>query len=215
MQAQAGLQSLNLSQIDVHNQSAPTIPAAIGSVEYGFILQTGLTLGLRVEVGYTHYLWGNFGPDPDGNPDTLARAIDRYYLDGGNAILPLTSPYGPGATWVELTAALHGIPWLDASVSARYFSRMTDPNGPNGSEPVNLVDTLYQSSPAIEGAPHVDTWSIGARAAASPWGFLTFTVEPTLYVQVDNRSGTSNAWLELSLGVTVHGKSVTQIAHDS
>ena len=214
IEGQAGVQSVNLGAIGVTNQAVPTIPAAIVTIGYKFVLPAHLKLDSSCEVGYTHYLWGNFSPDPYGNPDMLARDIDRYYLDGGNVILPLNSPYGPGATWVELTAALHGMQWLDASISARYFSRMTDPNGPDGSEPVNLVDTLYQRSPAIEAAPHVDTWSVGARVAALPFGFLTLSVEPTLYLQIDNRTGARTTWMELSLGVSVHGDSVTRIAHD-
>jgi hypothetical protein len=211
---QVGLDDINVSGAGVADTGVPTIPAFILNGDYTFGIADSLSMDLGVEVGYTHYLWGNFQLDSTndpGNISSLARAIDRYFLDGGNAILPLTSPYGPGATWVELTAALHGIRWLDASISARYFSRMTDPTPITGGI-VNLVDTPYARSAAIEGAPHVDTWSLGARAGALPFGFFSFSVEPTLYVQIDNRTGIRNAWLELNLGASVHGESVTRIS---
>ncbi|MGA2477373.1 MAG: hypothetical protein ABSG63_01325 [Spirochaetia bacterium] len=207
--AQGGLQSLNLSAVDVHNQPVPTVPAGIVSADYLFALPKDLALDLYLEVGATHYLWGNFSPDPDGNPDALAKAIDRYYLDGGNVLLPLTSPYGPGALWVELAATLHGLPWLETSVNARYFSRMTDPSTDST---VSLAGTPYVGDSTIESAPHVDTWSIGAEAAAFPFGFLKVFVAPTMYIQVDNRSGSYKTWLELALGVSVIGGSKTRIA---
>ena len=123
-------------------------------------------------------------------------------------MLPLSSPYGPGATWIELSASLQGLAWLDASVRAGYFSRMTDPAT---GQPVNLVSTPYARSAAIESAPHVDTWSIGCKGSALPFRFVRVSIAPTFYMQVDNRSGSLLTWLELALGVSIFGESVTRI----
>jgi hypothetical protein len=211
--AQFGLDDVNLSAAGISDGSVPTIPAAIITADYLLHLPQTLSLGITCEIGSTHYLWGNFALDSTLNTDTLARAIDRYRMDGGNVLLPLTSPYGPGATWAELSAALHGIPWLDASISARYFSRMTDPA--NGGEPVNLVNTAYAQSSAIGGAPHIDTWSVAAEARLLPVTFLALSIGPAFYLQVDNRTGIRATWMELSLGVSVHGESVTTITHEN
>ena len=207
LQAQFGLQALSLSGVGINNQAIPTVPAAIVSAETFLPLDGGLGLELYLEGGYTHYLWGNFGISSSGS-DSLARAIDRYYLDGGNVILPLTSPYGPGATWVELAASLQGIQWLDASVNTRFFSRMTDPST---GAPVNLVQTAYAGSTAIETAPHIDTWSVGCKVSALPYGFLRISVEPALYIQVDNRAGSTTPWFELNISAGVSGKADTAI----
>ena len=213
LSGQFGLDDVNLGGVGVGDSGTPTIPAFIFDAGYTLGVGGSLSLQLGLEVGYTHYLWGNFqlGAASDSKGiSPLARAIDRYYMDGGNALLPLTSPYGPGATWVELTTRLHGIQWLDASISARYFSRMTDPLY---GEPVNLVDTEYAASSGIEGSPHIDTWSVGAKAAGLPFGFLTLTVEPTLYIQIDNRTTAQTIWLEVCFGASVHGTGVARIAH--
>ena len=153
-------------------------------------------------MGYTHYLWGNFALAPGTNVDSTARAIDRFYLDGGNALLPLTSPYGPGATWFELSSILTGIDWIQASARLWFLSRQTDPAT---GEPVNLVDTPYAGSPGIEANPHVDTWALGCKLASLPFGFLRLYVEPTLYTQTDYRNGSNLTWVEVTLGAEASG----------
>ena len=200
LNVQAGLDDVNTTGIGVADSGVPTIPAVILSGGYLLPLGADIRLDFHAELGYTHYLWGNFD-------DLGARGIYKYLVDGGSAIIPLTSPYGPGATWVELSARVSGIPWLDASVNARYLSRMTSGSG----TVVDLVSTAYQSSSAIENAPHVDTWSIGFKAAALPFGFLRVTLEPTLYVQENYAAGTQTVWAEVSVGAGVFGESVSYI----
>jgi hypothetical protein len=208
LSAQVGLDDVNLSGAGINDSALPTIPAVIVNAAYLWGAAPGLSIDFNCEAGYTHYLWGNFALDSSG-ADPLARAIDRYRMDGGVVILPLTSPFGPGATWVDLTASLRGLAWLDASIRVRYFSRMTDPGT---GQPVNLVDTLYARSGAIESAPHVDTWSVGCKLATLPFGFVRLSVEPTVYMQIDNRSGTRTTWLGMALGAGIVGKSLTSIA---
>jgi len=197
---QFGVDDINVTGIGVADSSTPTIPAFILSA--GYMIPTGgdVRVDLHAEFGYTHYLWGSFD-DPN------ARDIDRYLLDGGSVIIPLSSPYGPGATWVELSARVSGIPWLDASVNARYLSRMTNGSG----TVVDLISTAYQASSTIETAPHVDTWSIGFKAATLPFGFLRITLEPTLYIQENYAAGTQTVWAEVSVGAGVSGESVSYI----
>jgi hypothetical protein len=207
--AQVGLDDVNLSGAGIDDSAAPTIPAVILNADYLLETAQGFGIDLGIEAGYTHYLWGNFALDATGS-DSLARAIDRYRMDGGTVMLPLSSPYGPGATWIGLSASLRGLPRLDASVRAGYFSRMTDPAT---GQPVNLVYTPYARSAAIESAPHVDTWSLGCKASALPFSFVRVSVAPTFYMQVDNRSGSLLTWLEVALGVSVFGESVTRIEH--
>jgi hypothetical protein len=92
----------------------------------------------RVEAvgGYTHYLWGNFDEE-----QFLARAIYRLEADGSRKSMPLTSPYGPGAAWLDAA--------IGASVGrfraeTRYLAVGLKPG-------VDLYSTPYETSTSIEG----------------------------------------------------------------
>ena len=65
-------------------------------------------LDLYLEAGYTQYLWGNFTATGQGGLTARhARALRYRYLLGTNGdagLIPLTSPYGPGALWFRLLA---------------------------------------------------------------------------------------------------------------
>jgi hypothetical protein len=94
VQGQFGLQSLNLSdlggQLGVNlgeNQPAPTVGAGIASAQYSVSLGGSMDLLFLAEGGSTHYLWGNFSPDPEGYPDVLARGIDRSYLEDRKSVV--------------------------------------------------------------------------------------------------------------------------------
>jgi hypothetical protein len=200
---QIGFDDINLSSSGLADSGVPTIPAAIVAAAYSVPVGGSLGVALHAEAGYTHYLWGNF---EDEQGSTSARAAYNYVLDGGSAVLPLTSPYGPGATWVELSGRLSGIPWLDATVTARYLSRMTDGSG----SPVSL-SIPYASSSAIEHAPRIDTWSVGCKVGALPFGFIRISVEPTLYVQQNHVSRTQTVWAEVALSAGVFGETVSYI----
>jgi hypothetical protein len=209
---QLGLDDIDLNGTPFGGDSnVPTIPACILTADYRLPVAKGIDVGLSFEAGYTHYLWGNFSLDTPATVDALARGIDRYFLDGGIALLPLSSPYGPGALWLELTGSLQGLPWLDASVSVRYFRRMTNPadEGLGAGLPVNFVDTPYAASSAIESAPTIDTWSVGCKLGALPFGFLRLSVEPTVYF----RQGT--AWVELGISAGVSGDAAAAIAQSN
>jgi hypothetical protein len=208
---------LGLDDVDLNgtpfgaDSGVPTIPACILTADYQLPVAKGVDVGLSFEAGYTHYLWGNFSMDTPDTVDALARAIDRYFLDGGIALLPLSSPYGPGALWVQLSGSLQGLGWLDASVSVRYFRRMTNPadEGLGAGLPVNLVDTPYAASSAIESAPTIDTWSVGCTLAALPFGFLKLSVAPVVYF----RQGM--AWVELAISASVAGDTTATIAQSN
>ena len=97
---QAGLDDFNANLVGINDNDASTIGACVlgggykGSGPHG-------SLELYAEAGYTHFLWGNYdgsqNPPRDKNP--FLRFIYRYTVDGGSVLLPLTSPYGPGALW--------------------------------------------------------------------------------------------------------------------
>jgi hypothetical protein len=189
---QFALDDVNLTNVGIVDSGVPTIPAWILTAEYTLPLGSGLSTEIYLEYGYTHYLWGNYAWSASGS-NALAKAIYRMLIDNGNIILPLTSPYGPGATWVEVSAAFRGSWWIDAKLSVRYLARMTDGSG----SAVNLVTTPYSSSSVIENAPQVGTWSVALSTDAIPFGFLKFYLQPAIYFR------NNQAWIELSLGATI------------
>ena len=99
----AGLDEFNASALGVTDSGSPAVSAWVLGGEYRGRASGG-ALDAYAEAGYTHYLWGNFdgSNNAPGDKVTLARALYYYHQDEGAAMLPLTSPYGPGATWGRL-----------------------------------------------------------------------------------------------------------------
>lgn len=108
--AQFGLDDINGNDIGISDTGSPTIPALVGGARYRGETALG-SLSVQGEAGYTHYLWGNYSAtqvEPSAVVvDTLARMQYRYLASDGSAILlPLTSPYGPGALWCKAGGSL-------------------------------------------------------------------------------------------------------------
>lgn len=102
--AQAGYDDINGSIVGIGDTAAPTIDAYALGLRYSGEADFG-AYGLYAECGYTQRLWGNYDGSEnmpyDQNP--FMRFMARYLVDGGSILLPLTSPYGPGALWFLAT----------------------------------------------------------------------------------------------------------------
>lgn len=107
--AQAGFDDINLNPLGVSDTGTPTIDAYVAGARLHIPLsnqkaRAGAFLDAYVEAGMTHWLWGNYdGSEAQPNDvNYFLRFIYRYprYL-GGSILLPLTSPYGPGAVWIK------------------------------------------------------------------------------------------------------------------
>ncbi|MFW6209285.1 MAG: hypothetical protein ACOC7X_11325 [Spirochaetota bacterium] len=186
--AQAGYDDINAEDFTgVGDTSIPTIPAYVVGAKY---LQAArnYTMTYVVEGGYSHYLWGNFHEfDPDkGN--YLSRAIYRYLRDEETVLLPLTSPYGPGAIWVNGNMELHSTSgWTLGLITETVFKNTK----------ASLVTTVYEDSQEVE------------KAAMELWGYYGFNckyetrikntvfslfIEPAVVVR------DTELWPELSVG---------------
>jgi hypothetical protein len=149
LRAMAGFDDLSSDIIGIADSPVPTIPAAILGFEFSGA-PVKIPLSGIIEGGYTHYLWGNFDADQNqsgnwyGNGEFLARMIARYEYDGGGVLLPLTSPYGPGALWARgLARVVLPVRDLNLEVRALFLSK---------NKSTNLVSTAYASDPAVEKA---------------------------------------------------------------
>jgi hypothetical protein len=183
--AQVGFDDVNASDLfGVGDAPIPTIPALIA----GFELQRPLPGGrleLYGEAGYTHYLWGNFD---DESQARLARAIYRLMLDDDTQLMPLTSPYGPGALWLNLEAGWRwrGGPYTALSVELLF--RNPD---------VDLATTLYQKDPSLNAlANKSGTLKLGLEGRFAPWPWLELFTRPVLAIEPEG------PWMEVLLGGT-------------
>jgi hypothetical protein len=185
LMTQFGLDDVNASDLfGVGDAPIPTIPAAIVGFEYQRRL-FGSALELYGELGYTHYLWGNFD---DESRAILARAIYRLSLDHGTRLMPLTSPYGPGAIWTNLEAAWRWRGGLRTGLSAELVFLNPD---------VDLVHTPYLKDPALNALVRkTGTLKLGLEARFRPWKWLELYTRPML------STGSAGTGMEIVLGGT-------------
>jgi hypothetical protein len=101
--AQMGLDDIDLNPLGISDTATPTIDAYVLGARWDGTTKLGL-VSAYAEGGYTHWLWGNYdGSQADpSDVNYFARFIYRFpRYNGGSILLPLTSPYGPGAFWLK------------------------------------------------------------------------------------------------------------------
>ncbi len=172
--AQAGYDDINAGDLlGIDDTGNPTIDAYIAGLVYKTKLHEGL-LSAKAEVGYTHYLWGNFydGSETIANKGNhvFERAIYRYQMDFGPYIMPLTSPYGPGSFWAEADAELADFYGFAFDLNMLYLEKI------NG---VNLIDTPYERNDDIRADNGVTrSFDITLTASWSPFEWLEVSLFP-------------------------------------
>ncbi|MCK4543389.1 MAG: hypothetical protein KAU17_14240 [Spirochaetales bacterium] len=114
--------------VGVGDTGIPNVDAYLLGVSYTYPINE-LRFSMVAEVGYAHYLFGNYDITP------FRRLIYRMSMDGLNQILPLTSPYGPGTTWVDWKASIEGFHGFNGEL---FFSWLSKIDG------VDLVKTLHE-----------------------------------------------------------------------
>jgi len=194
-----GVDEINANSAGVSDSGSPTVPAGVLSVDYKGDLAGG-PLDLYVEGGYTHYLWGNFdgSNNTPGDVDPLERAIYYYYSDEGTLYLPLTSPYGPGATWGRLVGSWE-IPGLGARVGLDMLFLSKN-------KLANLVTTTVLTLDAA-GASDAERITFFELAPSVSWtlGDFELYARPSLLA----RDGTW--WFEATIGGAYHFRRATDL----
>lgn len=186
--AQAGFDDINANFMGVGDTGSPTIDAYVAGIDYRSATALG-PIHIKSEAGYTHWLWGNYDGKEiqpnDQNP--FLRFQYRYSADSGGLLLPLTSPYGPGAVWGSLSGMLElrelG---LELGLDFLYLSKNSD---------ANLITTEVINNTTTSGASRIQFISM---ALPLLWrsGFWEVSVRPELNV-VDG-----DLWFELWLGAS-------------
>ncbi|HET7838611.1 MAG TPA: hypothetical protein VFL04_02540, partial [Rectinemataceae bacterium] len=185
---QGGFDDINGEILGIPD-SGNTIPAAVLGLTWAKDTGAG-EFGLYTELGYTHYLWGSFsahGQIGIKYDDPLARAIYRLDLDNGAGLIPLTSPYGPGALWFLASGGLElGGSGLRLGTELLVLGKNTE---------ANLIATPYDKT--IQDAP----WELFASLKLPVryrTGSIDLTASPDLCLR--NRQ----LWLEAAFVLGYH-----------
>lgn len=187
---QLGLDDINTNAIGVSDAAAPTIPAFVIGSRYTTLGDTG-TLDLSMDVGMTHYLYGNYA-----SQFGLSRAIYRTgegWTPGYT--MPLTSPFGPGTVFTTAAAELER-EQIGGSLRYSFVAKKPD---------ANLLATPYEPSEALRTQPYVASHRVelAVRYAPTPWAALD--VRPGLFVS----GGTAVPYVDLG-GTVSYGGSYGQ-----
>lgn len=184
--AQAGFDDINASFLGVDDTGSPTIDAYVAGLDYDSPTALG-RLKIKAEAGYTHWLWGNYDGSEiwpnDQNP--FLRFQYRYLSDSGGLLLPLSSPYGPGAIWANLSGSLqlNGL-GLELGMDFLYLSK---------NDEANLIDTQVLNNTTTAGA-HRSQFISFALPLRWRTGFWEFSIRPEL-AMLDG-----DPWFELWFG---------------
>ena len=180
--AQAGFDDINADIFGISDTSSPTIDAYVLGAEYRGSNGSGAMFASG-EVGYTSYLWGNYdgsGIHPnDVNP--FLRMQYRFLTDTGAMLLPLTSPYGPGAVWFK---AKYRYEFLRTGFRAGLDLLLLSKN-----EEANLISTPLDRSAESGSIVYFGELSIPLDYAIGSW---QATVTPAILYRSED--GSSPAW---------------------
>jgi hypothetical protein len=170
-----GFDDISADIFGIPDSATPTIPAWILQAEYGARGES-LRADFLLEAGWTHYLWGNFAfrSNDTWGDVPLARAIYRYAPNNSAVLLPLTSPYGPGALWGRLVSTL-GLPQRGLSFSADLLVL-------GKTEGVNLVTTPYDRNDDLNDAARI-LWISLDLPVQYTWQFMELKFSPALIIR--------------------------------
>jgi hypothetical protein len=183
----AGFDDISARSLGLPDGDIPTIPAGIFQLEWS-AASASLFQSYLLEGGYTHYLWGNFAytdNPPEWYGVYLARGIYRWTPNKNAVLLPLTSPYGPGALWGKFRA--------DFRFFRRHITAGAELLFLVKNSGANLVDTPYRADEGLNG---YDRWFLALDIPLRyAWRNLGFSLSPALLW------GSGGAALECTVGI--------------
>lgn len=194
---QAAWDDINVGDLmGVPDSQVPTIGAYLFGASYVPKWMDKLRLSSKMEIGTTHYLWGNYYAYDSVKGSYLSRAIYRYQTQKGHYWMPLTSPYGPGALWIEGEAGIKALENIELIAGFTYLKFNSD---------TNLFTTPYYKDLSLEG---FDSTSFSCylestyRYRLNSDNDLSFSLIPVLY------SYKGHWWPELEISVELSGKKI-------
>lgn len=184
--AQAGLDELDLQVFGQDDSNVPTVFAALGGVHLRREEPTAVWDGV-LEIGDTHYLWGSFEDE-----EYLSRAIYRRALVGEGRHLPLSSPYGPGVSWLRGQVRTESPAGMDYGLEllVRWINpaaSLTAIRDTPGSYRRDADTALTERELAL---------SLSGELGYRPWEHMRLSVAPVFEVR------DSDTWVEVILSIT-------------
>lgn len=198
---QAGYNDINADKLlGIPDADIPTIDAYLAGVSYRGPVGRRRFRG-AAEVGYTHFLWGNFYDYNADKGNYLARGVYRFRTHG-IYMLPMTAPYGPGVTWTRWRGELGGFPaGSDSEAGEFVFGLDAELLSRLDREVVNLVHTVYDPVDGdyslYEDADTELLWRVAPRVTYRHPRFGSYFVEPALHGWEDH------TWVEVTLGGSI------------
>ncbi|MDA3939485.1 MAG: hypothetical protein PF693_09275 [Spirochaetia bacterium] len=194
---QAAWDDINASDlIGIPDGAVPTIGAYLFGVSYIPGWMSKQNLSMKMEIGTTHYLWGNYYAYHDWKGSYLSRAIYRYHTQQGEYWMPLTSPYGPGTWWIEGESDISLNDSINFTAGFTYLKFNAD---------VNLFTTAYTYDPSLE-VFNSSSFSVyfesGYTYKLSDNSNLEFKLIPVWY------SYKGHGWPELEISFGLSGKKI-------
>lgn len=182
---QSGFDAIDLTVFGAEESAAPSIFAVIGGI-HARSEEPRAIWDAVLEFGDTHYLWGSFD---DG--EYLSRAIYRRELVGESEYLPLSSPYGPGVTWLRGRAGVESLDGLDFGMEllVRWINPVADLTA------IRDETGAYRDDFNAATAARDFAVGFGGEIGYRPWEHTRFAAAPA--VQVRN----SETWVEIILSI--------------
>ncbi len=173
--ASIGFDEISGEAFGIVDSDIPTTWALLLGAK-GNLLKGSAVFSPKLQLGYTHYLWGNYDAALSAHSSedsTLARAVYRYASDGGAILMPLTSPFGPGAAWMQLELEFVSED-LPVSLAGDLLILGKFPEA-------DLVSTRYARNVLLDRIPPFAVASLGVAAThTSRWTELY--ARPALYL---------------------------------
>ncbi len=103
---QVGFDEINILSFGAIDSIAPTI-WSVRALMQNTLLTSNIDVLFSTNIGYSHYLWGNYSgiTAEDISSNQIAKALYRHKLRM-QMYIPYTSPYGPGALWFNHQAVI-------------------------------------------------------------------------------------------------------------
>ena len=195
---QWGFDDINASDVfGIADSAIPTVDAFVFGLYHSGDIQE-ILYNIKIETGKTHYLWGSFDAS-----NQLQKAVYRVFLDNGNRIIPFSSPYGPGAIWVELDSEIETKFGVSGGLLFNYLNKNTS---------ADLVSTPYERiDEVMQNGPFLNRFETGAKVNFDFLKRFKIFIKPSLlysYIYSDSVKTDQKTWFECTLGGMISGNEV-------